>query len=179
MEIQQLEKSRMDAVKELADTSMKISESKNILLKLQEKETEYLIAREEKAINKINKVLEESKDLLDKTQGNYEQIHIFCRTVSEYADFLSEAQGKFQKMLELFEERNKLWEENAQLQYAEIARQRKITEQDTKAIETREKKIEEATKSLQKDREYIESQRASLLAAYSVEQKLWDKIQRK
>lgn len=179
MEITELEKSKMDSMKELADTNIKISEAKNLLFKLQEDETQYLVVREKKALEKIQKALDDSKELLDKTHKNYEKIHEFCQSVSSYADFLSETHKKFQEMLEVFKSRNQIWDGNAKQHYEELARQRKIVEQDTQAIEQREKQIKEAQEGLEKDRKRIESLQATLLTSYQAEKDLWEKIQRK
>lgn len=176
MELITLEKQKMDILSEIATTNMKISEAKNLLTTLQEKETEYLIIREKKALTKITKVLEESKDLLDKTHQNYEHIHEFCKTLSGYADFLDETHEKFSKMLETFAKRNEIWDENAKRQYEEIARQRKIVEQDAEAVAKRETKIIETKKGLIREREQIESRQQALLIAYKTEKDLWDKL---
>lgn len=179
MNEQILEKENMNSIKALSDVNIKISDAKNLLFKLQEEETEYLVKREEKALEKINKVLNESKDLLDKTHQNYEEIHQFCQVVSGYADFLEEAHEKFKRLLELFNKRNEVWDENAKQQYAEIARQKKILEQDAEAIGTREIKITEAKKEIIREREHLASQQSSLLTAFKVEKDLWNKLQKK
>lgn len=57
MENHILEKKTMEAVKALSDLTLKISEQQNLLCKLQEEETEYLIEREKKAMERI-KLLE-------------------------------------------------------------------------------------------------------------------------
>lgn len=168
----------MNSVKALADTNLKISEAKNLLFKLQEDETEYLINREKKALDKISKVFVESKDLLDKTHQNYEEIHQFCKTVSEYADFLAENHSKFQDMLATFHKRNELWEENVKKINQELADQRHAIKQDTEAITEREKRISEAKENIKKEKELIESRQQALLASYRQEKDLWDKLKK-
>lgn len=178
MEIQELEREKMEVVREISATNLKISEAKNLLFKLQEEETEYLEKREQKALEKVQKVLAESRDLLEVTTGNYDLIHEFCKTLSGYADFLEEAHEKFGKMLEHFDERNAEWDKNAKLQHGEIARQRKIVEGDKKALEEREKRMDEKAESLKAQREHIESQQKSLAAAFKVEKDLWEKLKK-
>ncbi len=171
-----LDKQNMEAVKELTNTSMKISEAKNLLFKLQEEETEYLVLREDKALAKIQKVLENSQDLIDKTHKNYESVHEFCKTVADYAEFLEKAHEKFQDLLTMFEKRNEIWNENIRLQDEELSRQKSIIKKDTDSIKVREKRIEESTRELKKEREHIESQQATLLVSYQAEKELWNKI---
>jgi len=172
----ELEPQKMQMLKEMADTNVRISDAKNLLFKLQEDETVYLEAREKKAMVKINKVFEDSKDLLDKTYKNYEEIHQFCQKVNEYADFLSETHTKFQKILEVFEKKNELWEKNVKNTNEEIAKQRKIIEQDSKAIKIREERIDEENEKIKKEREHLESQQVALSVAFKVEKDLWNKM---
>lgn len=177
MNIEELEQKKMDIMKELASTNIKISDAKNLVLKLQEEETEYLVNREKKALAKVDNVLAESKDLLNRTHENYEEIHQFCQTVSQYADFLKETQDKFQDMLLLFERKNELWEENIKKINQEIADQRHIIKQDTENIEKREKIIIESTERLNKEKGHIESRQQALLLAHKTQKDLWEKIQ--
>jgi chromosome segregation ATPase len=172
-----LDKQKFDTLKELSDLNIKISDAKNTLLELEQKETKYLEDREKKTLVKINKILVESSDLLTQTHQNYEKIHQFCSVVSNYADFLEEAHQKFSKMLETFGKRNEQWEDNYRELTAELSRQRKIVEQDEKTLKEREKRIDEATESLKKERTHLESQQETLKVAYEHEQKLWNKIQ--
>lgn len=171
-----LSQEKMKIVKELADTNIKISEAKNILFKLQENETEYLEGREKKALHKIQEVLTNSAELLDQTQKNYESVHEFCKTISDYSDFLQDTHGKLQSLIELFNKRNELWEENIRKQDEESARQKNIIKQDTKSIEEREKRINVAREDIKKEREHIQSQQATLLVSFQAEKDLWNKI---
>ncbi len=176
MELHQLEQTKMQIMSELANTNLKISEAKNVIFKLQEEETEYLIEREKKALGKIQNVLQESRNLIEETHQNYAQVEEFCQTLVGFSDFLNESHDKMSLMLETFKKKNELWDENVKIQYEEIARQRKIVEQDTKAIESREQRIEEARLNLVKEREQIESRQQALLISYKIEKELFDKL---
>lgn len=179
MNEQILEKEKMDSIKALSDVNIKISEARNVLFKLQEEETEYLVKREEKVLGKINKVFEESRDLLYETHKNYEEVHEFCQTISNYSDFVSESYKKLQNLLELFKNKNKLWEENVNKINIELAHQRKLIENDTKAIKERENRMDEESKGLKAQREHIESQQVTLSISYNLEKELFEKITKK
>lgn len=174
MEIE-LEQKKMESIRELANVSMKISEAKNLLFKLQEEETDYLVSREKKALEKVNKILEDSRDLLDKTHQNYEEIHKFCQTITEYADFLSETYEKLQGLIQIFNKKNEIWEENAKRQNIELSTQRKLIENDAKTVEERKKRMDEERESIKKEREHLESQQVALAGVYKLEKDLWEK----
>lgn len=162
MEIQELNKENMDTVKELAATNIKISEAKNILFKLQEQETEYLEEREKKALARIDKVLEDSRELLANAKGNYEEIHEFCRTITSFAEFLSEAHTKFGGVLESFKERNDEWNKELDRQNAELAEIRKNITIERSLLANEKKNIEEARKSIEKEMKKMVDERGTL-----------------
>lgn len=138
----------MDAVKALADTNMKISESKTILYKIQETETEYLVEREKKAVSRVQKVLEESKDLILKSKENYEHLKVLSDSMSELSLFLSKSYEQFLGTVKTFKESNDAWDWEINRQQEEmnvirndLAAQRSIIENDKKSIKRKEQII--------------------------------------
>jgi len=179
MNVQELQQEKIEILRELANTNIQISNAKNTLFKLQEDKTAYLEEREKETLQQIDQLVQESGDIIVQVQKNYDEIHQFCNTISEYSDFLLEAQDKFQSMLETFQARNEVWDENVKRQYQELAVLRKEVEQDQKDIEIRENRIQKKTKDLENQRLQIESKQATLLASYTVEKDIWNKIQSK
>jgi thioester reductase-like protein len=175
--IEKLEKEQFDTLKLLADTNIKISDAKDTLNKLQDSESEYIISREEKVTEAINKLLEESSELLSQVHTNYQKVNDFCTVVSSYYDFLKEIHTKFEKMLDTSKKRDELWEENIRNQNQSIANQRKIIEEDRKRLDSDEENIKNKKKQLEKDIIYLESRQETLSVSYKEEQKLWNKIQ--
>ncbi len=100
----------MDALKALSSVNLKVSEARNSLTKLQEEETEYLVSREKKAVDRIQQVLTQSHSLVEETNKNYEIIQDFARSVSEGAEFLSGAREKFNELVAAKEKKYQLWE---------------------------------------------------------------------
>lgn len=157
-----LEKSKMDAVKELASISMQISEAKNLLFKLQEGETEYLVTRETKALEKIHKVLEDSKELLKQTYENYQEIHQFYGTITEYKEFLFKGHAEFENLLKDFNERNELWDKEMQKRedgFTELKKSFKIQHEE---IEAGRDAIKKANEQIANERTKIESERGTI-----------------
>lgn len=174
--IKELEQEQFNSVKMLADTSLKISEAKNTLFKLQEEETQYLIEREKKTINTINKTLENSAGLVKTIKDNHEEVRQYSRTITAFADYLKEMYDKFKVLQESFVERNKLWEQNMKRQEEIIAKQRKEVEAEQKLIKLDEEKLKEMREDLEKTKILIESRQTILAASYEEEKKLWNKI---
>lgn len=162
MNTQVLEKSKMDAIKELADTSIKISEAKNIIFKLQEDETEYLVLREKKALEKIEKVVRESKELLEQSKSNYEEIHGLCRQVSELILFLTTTQSSLADLLREFNERSDLWDIEVKDQLAEIEEVKRKNQIDKTLIENDQKTIKVELKKLENEQIKINDQRETI-----------------
>jgi len=161
----------MDTIKELASTNMKISEAKNILFKLQEDETVYLEEREKKAIDKIQTILDESKDLLDQTHSNYEEVHQLCQMVSSFTEFLSEAHGKFSDMLETFQLRSDEWDAKVKKQEEEFAEIRKGIKVQQSHIENDKKTIAKNFKKIEEEKALISSRQQQIKVALQVLEK--------
>jgi hypothetical protein len=157
-----LTKEKFESIKNLADLNVAISETKESFQKLEKTETEYLAEREKKAQANIQKLLDESAELLEKTHHNYEEINTFCNVVSSYKDFLDKNYEQFQKMLAQFEERNELWDTRYEGQVKEFSRQEAIIKQDAEQIKKGKKEIEEANRQIEKDRILLEDRRRTL-----------------
>ena len=155
-------KDQHDALKTLADTNMKISEAKNALFKLQETETAYLTAREEKAMGRINKMFEDSKDILTQTQKNYNETQQFHNTVSSFAESLVEAHKKFQALLADFDSRNDVWEKEVSHHEKQVTEIKHRIEEDKAKNANEKKNLELAKKSLEIEKKRLEDERGTL-----------------
>lgn len=134
----------MEALQALADTNIKISEAKGALFKLQETETEYLVVREKKAMDRIEKTIADSREFVDEANKNYEEVKNFALDASSFAESLIKAQGTFHKMLEEFEERNVIWEQEIGKQQDEIAEEKKNLKAQKTVIENDRKSLSKA-----------------------------------
>jgi len=171
MNIQEVEKLKMDTLKEIADTNMKISEAKNTLFRLQEDETVYLEDREKKAIEKISLILEESKGILEQTQTNYEEVHKICQMVSSFTEFLTEGHKKFQDLLAEFSLRSNEWDKEVLRQKQEFESMARALKVQQTQIENDKKTIAQIFKRIEEENEHIESQRASIRSALKILEK--------
>lgn len=152
-------KQHMEALNALAQTNLDISAAKEILSKMQEEETEYLISREKKAIDRLKKVMQDSKDLVDETNKNYEFITNFVRTVHDSTTFLAEALAVFTSVTQLFHNKQEAWEIDCKEQEETINNIRngiKISqeklENDQKALAMRMQEMENIRRKLEDER---------------------------
>lgn len=145
----------MDALKALADTNMKISEAKNALATIKKDEAEYITAREAKALDAIQRVLDDSAALIKQAKENYTELGDLYKSASELATFVIEAQGNFKKMIADFEERNVLWQEKVTKQEAEMVSLWKQIKTDKTEIANEKKNIARAQKKLDDDKKKI------------------------
>lgn len=155
-------KEQMDSMKALADVNIKISEAQNLLFKLQETETEYLVEREGKAVERIQKVLEDSKEILSEIDKNYEKVQQFASTITSFSETLNKSFDSFVKLLSDFRERSDLWdkevkatEEKIDLEKRDIHTQRIQIENDTKANQQKEKMLKDEWVKIESDRGLI------------------------
>ncbi len=139
---------QMESLKALADINLKISEAKNTLFKLQEEETEYLVLREQKAMDRIQKVVDESTELVKEADQNHAQIKELFIEVSQFAEKLLRTQESFQGLITEFEERNVEWEKRVGEQQDDITQIRNQFKAEKIEIENTKSSIAIAKKAL-------------------------------
>lgn len=164
---------QINSLKILADTNLKISDAKNTLQKLQEEEKEYLQKREAEVHLMITKVLEDSKDLLEKTKHNYKEVKNFHNVTLSFSEFLKEMYEKYRVFVEDFDKRSELWNEIYNKEIEEIGELKKDIARDNEEIKRKNKTLEEDQEKLKKDRRHVESQQQTLEISYKELKKLW------
>ena len=133
----------MEALKKLAETNLLISDAKNALFKLRDEETAYLSEREKKTLDRIQKMFDESEELLNQTKGNYSELSALLNNISDLSRFIVEMQGNFGKMIADFDERDVLWQQKVAL---------------------KEKSLTELARKIQIDQAVIASEKKNILA---------------
>lgn len=153
---------QMVALEALAATNLKVSEARGTLIKLEETETEYLIGRERRAMERIQEVHDDSSDLLKATQTNYDGVHQILSTVSGFSDYLSKAYDEFKGMLDSFEERNREWEANCKIWEDKVIETKNEIKVEQTKIYNEKKNIERQQTKIEMDRMKIEDDRGTL-----------------
>ncbi len=154
---------QMGALKALSDVNIKISEARNILFKLEENETEYLILREKKAMDRIEKTVQEAADMLQKANENYTEIEEIAKLIHSFTENLVKLAQDYRTLIAKFEEKNLVWEKNIGLQQDELTTTkqnlvalRAFLENDRKGLELEWAKLVEDQKKLTSDQGLLE-----------------------
>ena len=155
MELQQVEKQHMDALKALSDTNLKVSEAKVLLLSLQKEETTYLQAREERVMEKIEALLADSADILKKAEQNYVEVHDITRSATEFSDLLASAYADFKHVRELFEQKEHSWNNSVKSREDTIKELRQVLSVDRQLLVNDQESLERARKALEIDRQKL------------------------
>lgn len=87
METQELEKQKMDVLREMAECNMLIGSLRAEIEKLKKDKEEFLLLRENEVAGRIHKLLNNSRILFQETESNY-------KTVQEFYSLLRELLGR-------------------------------------------------------------------------------------
>lgn len=151
-----------EALTALSNVNLKISEARNTLIKLEEIETEYLVSRENKAMDRIKNVLESSKELVAETNKNYEIIKDFARSVTQSSNFLTEAHKSFSELIDEKDKYYQSWEKDIKNQEEAIVQIQNGLKIQMTAVESGKKQIEVGKSNLETERRKIEDMRGRL-----------------
>lgn len=159
MEIQEINKEKMEALQSLAKTNVAVGEVRGILVKMKAEESAYLTERENKALAQVQKILEESQDTINEAFSNYEEIKKFASDASDFATALVESYKEFQALQETFEEYTKEWHLNIEATEKhlndlklKIKIDRKQLDSDKEWVRKQEKNIADEKRKIQSDR---------------------------
>lgn len=163
MEIQEIEKQKMDALRALSETNLEVSKVKKVLEDLKSDESVYIKEREEKVLAKIQTLLDESKEITKETVGNYTAIQDLMKETRILSQFVVEAHGELTELIKTFEETTKDWDaevKNMQNELAEVRKQLKVEaiqiKNDQDSIEKRKKEVKNEERKVKDQRETLE-----------------------
>lgn len=158
-----LEAEKFKLVQELVAIQDNITNARNGLTAIQKQTNDYIIAREEEARGRVNKVLEASKDALEETRKNHEELSAYRQELKQFADSISQAtilltdiSGSFRKDLDVAEAMmaSRYDEMQEILKNARI--ERVAIEEDRKQLKRESYRIQEETRLLADRRGVLE-----------------------
>lgn len=158
----QVNEQHMTALKALATVGMEISKARNTLTQLQESETEYLVSREKKALERVSEVLEQSRSLVEETNKNYDGILELVATVQTTAGFLDQVYQSFTKYFAMFEKSKAEWERDIENQYTTIESIKQGLRVQAVKIDNERAAIDTLGKALLEKQKKIDSDRGAL-----------------
>lgn len=158
----EITKEHMDSLKALADTNVKIGIARSNLQKLEEEETAYLEARENKALGRIQKMFDDSKELLDGIRSNYVQVKELLNTASSFSDFLTKAYESLSALIKDFNQRGELWEAKVKEKEEEFALIKQDIKNDKVRIANDRQALDAKETLLRVEARKIQDERATL-----------------
>lgn len=161
----ELSKEAMDSVNLLAQTNVKIGIAKGALIKLEQEETAYLEEREKKAVGRIQKLFDDSKELLEGIKSNYQEVKQLLRDASSLSDFLVKAYEQFKALVNEFNERDAAWQAQVAQKEEEFGKIRQQIDNDKVRIKNDRDGIQKAKASLVVERRKIDDDRQTLARA--------------
>lgn len=154
-----LDKEKMDAIRAIADANLKVSEAKNALLAVKNDEAKYIKEREAITRSSIEKILEESKAILDGAYANYAEVKALQKDVLELASWIIDGQKSFSSMLADFEKMSSEFSAYMEEKEKDIASKRTEIMADKIRIANDRQGVEDARKRLEIDRRKVEDSR--------------------
>lgn len=112
--ITKLDTANMDAMKDLAETNLKISEGHNSLEELKGLESAYLVEREGKAAATVQRVLDESEGVLTIAGENNDAVRLLAADARGLAGKVIDLFGAVKEVMARFDQKSAIWEKNMQ-----------------------------------------------------------------
>jgi chromosome segregation ATPase len=162
MQIEQIDKARMDGLRELSITQNKVGEAKMALDKLQKATAEFITQREKEALEKIDELFKQSGEIVAQINKNFAETTQFANTVATFSGFLEEMYLKVMDMLSLLEEKNKAWEAKLNKRTEDLSVVESKLQEQARILEKEKQNIEVLNKKLDDKHKLLASRRASL-----------------
>lgn len=159
---------QMNSLKALADTNLQVSKAQEVLFALQKTETEYLVSREKKALERISNIIIGSADALREANQNYYETTQFYNTTASFAQQLTNQYELFKSVVDDFDEKNKQWELHIASEENRLSEMIQQIKSDKIRIENDKKAVERANKNIEKEKQIIESRQAQIKSALEV-----------
>ncbi len=169
----ELEKDKMDTLKQLALVNIEISNSKAILQALKSEIKDFLEKRKLLEVDVINKVYIESKGLIDEIKKQFSKIHAYYNEIRSYTVFLEELQSNISLQIDIFKQNSKEFNRYIQNEFSTISELKKDLENDKLINKNEFESIEKTKIQLAKDRLHLESQQQTLANSFNEIKKLW------
>lgn len=167
-----IEQEKFQALKELSEIQIAISEGKAALEVLKTEESAYMQLREQAAVEHIDKVLKESEETLKKISTNHEQLTTYRTELQAYAISLK---GFSQTLQTLFKDFSSQMEEAQK----DMAVHRAKNADILKAIKIAQVNVDEDRKQLARERVDTENGMKLLMSQREALKSAWDHLKSK
>jgi len=166
-----LDQEKFNTVKELAEIHANLSDAKVEFKKLQETTEEYMVVREKEAEERVINVLKESRDALEETSKNHNELSGFSRDLKAYAIELKVLATDISALFKNFNTR--MGEANTDMEINQ-----KIVSELLKKIKIERVEVQEDRKLLVAERAEIDEQHRLLKDKREVLERAWAELKR-
>lgn len=97
MENQELDKLKMQTMNEIAESNVLIGNMKAELVKLEEDRENFFKLRSDELVERLEKALDDSHEIVDKTISNYTLVQEFYQILTSYSVFIKESQTQLEE----------------------------------------------------------------------------------
>lgn len=168
-----LDKEKMDTLKQLANVNIEISTGKALLQNLKADVEDFLKEREVLEKQVIDRVYVESKELIDEILKDFSKVHAYYNEVKSYTEFLKELQSNIHEQIINFTESSKEFISYVKKEENRLLELKKDLDSEKQIINQQFESIEQAKIEIKKDRNHLESQQQTLANSYQELKKLW------
>jgi len=149
MEIIEIEQKKMDALRVLSETNLEMSKAKALLLELQKNERAYFNDRENRVSVTIQKLMDDSSDVIRSATATYDEIMALSKEISAFVDILVDANTQFDTIISDFERKKEEWD-------TEVKEKDKQVEENNRKIESIQTIIKNDKVSISKELKKLE-----------------------
>lgn len=167
MEIQEIEKQKMDSLRALSETNLAVSKAKEVLEMLKREQSAYIKEREEAVLAQIRSLLDESKAITKETLENYATITDLSNNAKVLAGFVVEAHAELTKLIEVFEETTQNWENEVAEMHKEIVEARKELSVEAHLLKNEHESVEKRKIAVANQERKVKDQRETLERAFN------------
>lgn len=155
MEIQEIEKQKMDSLKALAETNLKVSAAQEKLANLKKEEFEHAEKQKVRSLENLQVILDESQRILEAAFDNYKSINELATSSSELTEKVDDLYEEFIKYQATFTKKVAAWN-------GEVADKEKELEKIKQLIVIDQHKINADRESLERRKIIIQNEERKL-----------------
>jgi len=131
----------MKTLEALAKATMDASEAQNRLQELKTEETEYVAEREGRAAAAVDRVVQESEEVLKQATESYRAATEIAGTVAGLSARINDVVLRVRKVMELFNEKSRLWEARTTVTEARLLEVRRAGEARKLVLDGQQKNL--------------------------------------
>jgi chromosome segregation ATPase len=161
----ELEKTKMDVMKEIADSNLILSGLRADIKKMEKDKDEFFQQRQDQLESRLYSFLRNSQSLVKETEENYIYVHNFYEELKKFAELVKEQRNEVKKQLDDLKDKTVDFTNSMNRNIEELSKIRSGINSDFAAIEKEKKYIKQQQVEIAKDRADLSVRNANLMTA--------------